>query len=121
MQFLKDHHAVAFFSDTMRVVISGAVQPHDLEELMDGDIEDLEMYGYGALLAALLGSEIEVFRVYDYSVFDTMSDTLWKYQCFDEYTGTEWSSTESETGYIFTAYTDYFNISFVFSVILSNI
>ncbi|MFH2050425.1 MAG: flagellar motor stator protein MotA [bacterium] len=38
-KFLKDHHAVAFFADTMRVIISGAVQPHDLDDLMDGDIE----------------------------------------------------------------------------------
>ncbi len=38
-KFLKDHHAVAFFADTMRVIISGAVQPHDLDELMDEDIE----------------------------------------------------------------------------------
>ena len=39
--FLKNHHAVAFFTDTMRVIISGAVQPHDLEDLMDSDIEVL--------------------------------------------------------------------------------
>jgi chemotaxis protein MotA len=39
--FLKNHDAVAFFADTMRVVIAGAVQPHDLEELMDEDIETL--------------------------------------------------------------------------------
>jgi chemotaxis protein MotA len=38
-KFLKNHHAVAFFSDTMRVIISGAVQPHDLEDLMEADIE----------------------------------------------------------------------------------
>ena len=38
-KFLKDHHAVAFFADTMRVIISGAVQPHDLDDLMDDDIE----------------------------------------------------------------------------------
>ena len=38
-KFLKNHEAVSFFSDTMRVIISGAVQPHDLEELMDIDIE----------------------------------------------------------------------------------
>lgn len=37
--FLKNHHAVAFFSDTMRVIISGSVQPHDLEDLMDSDLE----------------------------------------------------------------------------------
>lgn len=37
--FLNNHHALAFFADTMRVIISGSVQPHDLEDLMDGDIE----------------------------------------------------------------------------------
>ncbi len=40
-RFLKNHHAVAFFSDTMRVIISGSVQPHDLEDLMENDIEVL--------------------------------------------------------------------------------
>ena len=38
-KFLKNEHAVHFFVDTMRVIISGAVQPHDLEDLMDNDIE----------------------------------------------------------------------------------
>ena len=38
-KFLKNHHAVNFFADTMRVIISGAVQPMDLEDLMDNDIE----------------------------------------------------------------------------------
>jgi chemotaxis protein MotA len=38
-RFLKNHHAVAFFADTMRVIISGSVQPHDLDDLMDSDIE----------------------------------------------------------------------------------
>ena len=37
--FLKNHQALNFFCDTMRVIISGSVQPHDLDELMDGDIE----------------------------------------------------------------------------------
>ncbi len=40
-KFLKNHHAVSFFADTMRVIISGAIQPHDLEDLMDNDIEVL--------------------------------------------------------------------------------
>ena len=40
-KFLKDHHALSFFADTMRVIISGAVQPHDLEDLMDSDIDTL--------------------------------------------------------------------------------
>jgi len=37
--FMKNHHAVNFFADTMRVIISGAVQPHDLEDMMESDIE----------------------------------------------------------------------------------
>ncbi len=38
-KFLKNHQALDFFCDTMRVIISGSVQPHDLEDLMEGDIE----------------------------------------------------------------------------------
>jgi chemotaxis protein MotA len=41
-KFLKNHHAVNFFADTMRVIISGAVQPHDLEDLMENDIEAMK-------------------------------------------------------------------------------
>jgi len=37
--FLNNHHALTFFTDTMRVIISGSVQPHDLEDLMDNDID----------------------------------------------------------------------------------
>ncbi len=38
-KFLKNHHAVSFFADTMRVIITGSVQPHDLDELMLNDLE----------------------------------------------------------------------------------
>ena len=40
-KFRTSHEAMAFFSDTMRVIISGAVQPHDLEDMMENDIEAL--------------------------------------------------------------------------------
>ena len=40
-KFAKNHEAMAFFADTMRVIISGAVQPHDLEDMMENDIEAL--------------------------------------------------------------------------------
>ncbi len=39
--FLKNHHAVDFLCDTLKVVLSGGVPAHDLEELMDLDIEAL--------------------------------------------------------------------------------
>ena len=38
-QFLKQHHLVAFICDTFRLVILGGVPPHDMEALMDEDIE----------------------------------------------------------------------------------
>jgi chemotaxis protein MotA len=37
--FLNNHHARAFFCDTMKVVLTGSVGPHDLSEMMEIDIE----------------------------------------------------------------------------------
>ncbi len=37
--FLANHHASAFFCDTMKVVLTGAVGPHDLSEMMELDLE----------------------------------------------------------------------------------
>lgn len=37
--FIKNHHAVHFLADTVRVVLAGGVAPHDLEGLMDVDID----------------------------------------------------------------------------------
>jgi len=37
--FLSNHHAVAFFCDTMKVILTGAVGPHDLAEMMELDLE----------------------------------------------------------------------------------
>lgn len=39
--FLANHHAVDFLCDTLKVVLSGGVPAHDLEELMDLDLEGL--------------------------------------------------------------------------------
>lgn len=39
--FLKNHEAVDFMSDTMRLIITGSVQPHELENLLDVDLETL--------------------------------------------------------------------------------
>jgi chemotaxis protein MotA len=36
---LKHHHAVIFFCDSLRLVLVGSVPPHDLEALMDSEIE----------------------------------------------------------------------------------
>lgn len=37
--FLANHHAVAFLADTMKVILTGAVGPHDLAEMMEIDLE----------------------------------------------------------------------------------
>lgn len=39
--FLANHHAVDFLCDTLKVVLSGGVAAHDLEELMDIDLETI--------------------------------------------------------------------------------
>jgi chemotaxis protein MotA len=38
-RFLADHHAVAFFCDTLRMFISGSVTPFELDQMMDLDME----------------------------------------------------------------------------------
>ncbi len=36
---LKQHHAITFLCDSLRLVLVGSVPPHDLEALMDGEID----------------------------------------------------------------------------------
>ena len=38
---LKDHHALEFMTDTMKIIVSGSADPHDLEALMDADIDTI--------------------------------------------------------------------------------
>ena len=37
--FLSNHHATSFFCDTMKVILTGAVGPHDLAEMMEIDLD----------------------------------------------------------------------------------
>lgn len=37
--FLANHHAVDFLCDTLKVILTGAVGPHDLSEMMEIDLE----------------------------------------------------------------------------------
>lgn len=37
--FVANHHAVHFFCDTLKVILTGAVGPHDLSEMMELDLE----------------------------------------------------------------------------------
>lgn len=50
--FLANHHAVDFLCDTLKVVLNGGVANHDLEDMMDLDLETMhheEMKAPGAL------------------------------------------------------------------------
>src|SRR5262249_19024830 len=38
-KFLARHHSVAFLSDSFKVIIVGGMAPHDLEALMDEDLQ----------------------------------------------------------------------------------
>lgn len=38
-ELLADHHALLFFADTTKVILTGAVTPHDLMEMMEIDLE----------------------------------------------------------------------------------
>ena len=38
-KFLKDHHAVHFLCDTLRMFISGGIEPYELDQLMELDME----------------------------------------------------------------------------------
>ncbi|MFX0030682.1 MAG: transglutaminase-like domain-containing protein, partial [Candidatus Hermodarchaeota archaeon] len=84
-----------------------------LEEMFDGDIDDLDLGNFSeGLLELLYGAgagEIEVFRVYNYLSLTNMSDVLWKFECFDQYTGTGWESTTGSDPYNFASYGDYYS------------
>ena len=38
-KFLANHHAVHFLSDSIKVIMTGGISPHDLETLMEQDLE----------------------------------------------------------------------------------
>jgi chemotaxis protein MotA len=44
-KFLSNKKAVAFFCDTLKVMLSGGVPPHDIEELMEVEVETMEKEG----------------------------------------------------------------------------
>jgi chemotaxis protein MotA len=37
--FIKEHHAVDFLCDTMRMAVSGGIEAFDLDQMLDGDME----------------------------------------------------------------------------------
>jgi len=81
-----------------------------IEEMFDGQIDDLNLYGMGAAIVALMYSEVEVFRVGQYTShldINNMSDYLWRYECFDQFSGDSWSTSATKgltTGFPYATY-----------------
>ncbi len=79
-----------------------------LEEMLDGQIDDLDLTNYGLAIAALLASEVELFRVLDYdNPVDSRTDLLWKFETFDQFNGDGWHSTAIKEMDNFYDYSDY--------------
>ena len=80
-----------------------------LEDMFDGDIDDLDLSDYAQALAALMFSEVEVFRIFDYDDYNEILTKFWKYESFDEYTGDGWHSSAASAPYSYYRYGDYFS------------
>ncbi len=78
-----------------------------LFDMFDGEIDELNLSDYAMAIAALLLSEEEVFRIYDFRSLSEISERLWRYECFDEYTGDSWKSSAIKDVYSFYSYGDY--------------
>ena len=92
------------------------IDPQDLadiiEDMNDGDIDDLDLSLFSqALLPLLFGAAglIEKFRIYDYNSINEMTDALWRYEVFDEYTGDQWTSSANALPFNFISNGDYWN------------
>ena len=51
-KFLKDHHALHFVCDTIRLAAGGGVEPFDMDQMMELDM-DVHHHGAGQPIAAL--------------------------------------------------------------------
>jgi len=78
-----------------------------LGDMFDGDIDDLDLSDYAQALAALIFSEVEVFRIYDYDDYIETLTRFWKYESFDEYTGDGWHSSAATAPNSYYTYNDY--------------
>jgi hypothetical protein len=81
-----------------------------LRDLHDGNIDSMDLLEYAALAAALAGSDIEVFRVYNIESYESVSENLWKFECFDEFLGDTWECNVPLQNYNFYPYSDYYSL-----------
>jgi len=81
-----------------------------LEEMNDGDIDNFDLTETGLIIAALLFSDVEVFRVYEYdNPVEDRENILWRYECFDQFNGDGWESTVPMEQNSFLTFEDYYD------------
>jgi len=62
--FTANHHAMAFLSDTMKIIISGAVTNYDLAEMMEIDLEaSHDELNHSSHICASLGDSMPAFGI----------------------------------------------------------
>ncbi|MEJ2249045.1 MAG: transglutaminase domain-containing protein [Candidatus Lokiarchaeota archaeon] len=77
-------------------------QLDELINMNDWNVDDLNLNNFAALAGALLFSDADVFRVSGYGNFSEIKDKLWRYECFNQYNGTTWTSSASMNNFDFT-------------------
>lgn len=79
----------------------------EYQNMIDGSIDDIDLSAMAGLIGAYLFSDEEVFRIYEYDNISTVQGNLWKYESFDEYTGTSWECNSPLKDYPFYSYSNY--------------
>jgi chemotaxis protein MotA len=63
-EIVSDHHLVEFITDYMRMMVSGNLNPHEIESLMDSEIETHHQEAHGPLNSiAKLGDALPAFGI----------------------------------------------------------
>lgn len=55
--FIANHHAVDFLCDTLKILLSGGVPAHDLDDLMDADLESLHEFEHAPTAALQVAAD----------------------------------------------------------------
>ncbi len=80
-----------------------------LLDMYDGNFDDIPLDDLAGLMNEMMFSEIEVFRVYNYTStpLADMEKYLWKYECFDQYISGTWSSSVGVSNLNFYTWSEY--------------
>ncbi|MFX1392906.1 MAG: transglutaminase-like domain-containing protein [Promethearchaeota archaeon] len=96
--------------DTLANLINAEDVNSYIKEMCEGNIDFYDLKVSGLIIAALLFSDADAFRVYEYdNLIDEREDILWKYESFDLFNGDGWESTVPMELSSFPTYGDYYS------------